>query len=105
MAERRVRLGLLLSEVAKRHNISVTQEEINQALVAEARRFPGQERKVVEYYRNEPGAIEGLRAPILENKVVDHILGSAKVSERAVPAADLVAAEEEDAKGHDHGAE
>jgi len=105
MAERRVRLGLLLSEVARRHNISVTQDEINQALVAEARRFPGQERKVVEYYRNEPGAIEGLRAPILENKVVDHILGSAKVSERTVPAADLVAAEEEDAKGHDHGAE
>ena len=105
MAERRVRLGLLLSEVAKRHNISVTQDEINQALVAEARRFPGQERKVVEYYRNEPGAIEGLRAPILENKVVDHILGTAKVSERAVPATDLVAAEEEDAKGHEHGAE
>jgi len=104
MAERRVRLGLLLSEVARRHNITVAQDEINQALVAEARRFPGQERQVVEYYRNEPGAIEGLRAPILENKVVDHILGSAKVSERTVPAADLVAAEEEDAKGQDHGA-
>jgi len=104
MAERRVRLGLLLSEVARRHNITVAQDEINQALVAEARRFPGQERQVVEYYRNEPGAIEGLRAPILENKVVDHILGSAEVSERTVPAADLVAAEEEDAKGQDHGA-
>jgi trigger factor len=105
MAERRVRLGLLLSEVARRHNITVTQDEINQALVAEARRFPGQERKVVEYYRNEPGAVEGLRAPILENKVVDHILGAAKVSERTVPAAELVAAEEEAAKEHDHGAE
>lgn len=105
MAERRVRLGLLLSEVARRHNITVTQDEINQALVAEARRFPGQERKVVEYYRNEPGAVEGLRAPILENKVVDHILGAAKVSERTVPAAELVAAEEEAAKEHDHGAQ
>jgi trigger factor len=105
MAERRVRLGLLLSEVAKRHNISVTQEEINQALVAEARRFPGQERKVVDYYRNEPGAIEGLRAPILENKVVDHILGTAQISERSVPAAELVAAEEKEAKGQDNGAE
>lgn len=105
MAERRVRLGLLLSEVARRHNITVTQDEINQALVAEARRFPGQERKVVEYYRNEPGAIESLRAPILENKVVDHILGVAKVSERAVPAAELVAAENEAAKEHDHGVE
>jgi trigger factor len=107
MAERRVRLGLLLSEVARRHNISVTQDEINQALVAEARRFPGQERKVVEYYRNQAGAIEGLRAPILENKVVDHILGVAKVGERTVPAAELIAAEEATAKeqGHDHGAE
>jgi trigger factor len=105
MAERRVRLGLLLSEVARRHNISVTQDEINQALVAEARRFPGQERKVVEYYRNQPGAIDGLRAPILENKVVDHILGSTKISERTVPAADLIAAEDEAAKEQDHGAE
>lgn len=103
MAERRVRLGLLLSEVAKRHNISVTQDEINQALVAEARRFPGQERRVVEYYRNEPGAIDGLRAPILEDKVVDHVLGSANVSERTVPAAELVAAEDQAAKDQDHG--
>jgi trigger factor len=105
MAERRVRLGLLLSEVAKRHNISVTQDEINQALVAEARRFPGQERRVVEFYRNEPGAIDGLRAPILEDKVVDHILGSANVSERTVPAAELVAAEDQAAKDQDHGVE
>jgi trigger factor len=105
MAERRVRLGLLLSEVAKRHNISVTQDEINQALVAEARRFPGQERRVVEYYRNEPRAIDGLRAPILEDKVVDHILGSANVSERTVPAAELVAAEDQAAKDQDHGVE
>jgi trigger factor len=105
MAERRVRLGLLLSEVARRHNISVTQDEINQALVAEARRFPGQERKVVEYYRNEAGAIEGLRAPILENKVVDHILGSAQISERTVPAAELIAAEEAEAKERNDGAE
>lgn len=105
MAERRVRLGLLLSEVARRHNISVTQDELNQALVAEARRFPGQERQVVEYYRSEPSAIEGLRAPILENKVVDHILATAQVSDRPVPAAELVAAEENEAKGSDHGAQ
>ena len=105
MAERRVRLGLLLSEVARRHNISVTQDEINQALVAQARRFPGQERSVVEYYRNEPGAIEGLRAPILEDKVVDHILSAAKVSERTVPASELVAAEDQAAKDQEHGVE
>jgi trigger factor len=104
MAERRVRLGLLLSEVAKRANISVSQEELNQALVAEARRFPGQERKVVEYYRGEPAAIDSLRAPILENKVIDHILGTAQVSERPVPAAELVAAEETEAKRQDNDA-
>ncbi|MGH7075090.1 MAG: trigger factor [Stellaceae bacterium] len=103
MAERRVRLGLLLSEVAKRHNISVSQEELNQALVAEARRFPGQERKVVEYYRSEPAAIDALRAPILENKVIDHILETAQISERAVPAAELIAAEESEAKRDEHG--
>ena len=71
--------------------------------LAEARRFPGQERRVVEYYRNQPGAIDGLRAPIIENKVIDHILGLAKVSERPVPAKELVAAEESDAKGQDDG--
>jgi trigger factor len=105
IAERRVRLGLLLSEVGRRHNISVAQEEINQALLTEARRFPGQERKVVEFYRNQPGAIDQLRAPILENKVIDHILGMAKVSERAVPATELVAAEEKEAEGESDGVE
>ncbi len=104
IAERRVRLGLLLSEVGRRHNISVAQEEINQALLVEARRFPGQERKVVEFYRNQPGAIDQLRAPILENKVVDHILGMAQVSERAVPTKELVAAEEKEAEGESDGA-
>ena len=103
LAERRVRLGLLLSEVARRNNISVAQEEINQALLAEARRFPGQERKVVDFYRNQPGAIDGLRAPILENKVVDHILGLAKVSEKIVPARTLIAAEEAEAKEEVNG--
>jgi trigger factor len=104
IAERRVRLGLLLSEVGQRNNISVAQEEINQALIAEARRFPGQERQVIEYYRNQPGAIDGLRAPILENKVVDHILSQAQVSERSVPAPELIAAEEaEGTKGQEDG--
>jgi len=98
IAERRVRLGLLLSEVAHRAEISVAQEEVNQALLIEARRFPGQEKKVVEFYRSQPGAIDGLRAPILENKVVDHILGMAQVSERSVPVQELIAAEESDEK-------
>jgi trigger factor len=96
IAERRVRLGLLLSEVGRNNNIQVAQEELNRALAEEARRFPGHERQVIEYYRNQAGALDQLRAPIFENKVVDFILEMAKVSERPVPIADLLKAEDED---------
>jgi len=96
IAERRVRLGLLLSEVGRSNNITVAQEEINRALAEEARRFPGHEREVVEYYRKQPGAIDNLRAPIFENKVIDYILEIAEVADRAVPASELLAAENED---------
>jgi trigger factor len=96
IAERRVRLGLLLSEVGRNNNIQVAQEELNRALAEEARRFPGHERQVVEYYRNQPGALDQLRAPIFENKVVDFILEMAKVSERLVPIAELLKEEDEE---------
>ena len=79
IAERRVRLGLLLSEVGRSGNIQVSQDEINRALAEEARRFPGHERQVIEYYRNQAGAIDNLRAPIFENKVIDYILEIAEV--------------------------
>jgi trigger factor len=102
IAERRVRLGLLLSEVGRANTISVTQDELNRALMEQARRFPGQERQVLEYYRNNPGLLDGLRAPIYEEKVVDFITTLAQVTERAVPPKDLIAAaealEEDDAK-------
>jgi trigger factor len=96
IAERRVRLGLLLSEVGRSNNIQVTQEEINRALGEEARRFPGQERQVIEYYRNQSGALDNLRAPIFENKVIDYILEIAQVSARAVPIAELLKDEEDE---------
>jgi trigger factor len=96
IAERRVRLGLLLSEVGRSNNIQVTQEEINRALMEEARRFPGQERQVIEYYRNQPGAIDSLRAPVFENKVVDYILEIAQVTDRAVPPSELLKDEDEE---------
>ena len=100
IAERRVRLGLVLAEVGGKNNITVTQDEINRAMAEEARRFPGQERHVIEYYRNNPGAIDGLRAPIYEDKIIDFILELAQVSERAVPLSELLAAEAEaDGKG------
>ena len=69
----------------------MTQDELNRALVEEARRFPGQERKVVEYYRNNPGALDGLRAPIYEDKVVDFILELAKVTDTPVSLEELLA--------------
>jgi trigger factor len=92
IAERRVRLGLLLAEIGRANNLAVTQDELNRAVGEQARRFPGEERRVVEYYRNNPNALDGLRAPIYEEKVVDFILGVAKVTDRTVPAAELLAA-------------
>lgn len=99
IAERRVRLGLLLSEVGRNNNISVTQDEINRALGDEVRRFPGQERQVIEFYRKQPGALDNLRAPIFENKVIDYILEIADVTDRAVPASELLNDEDEDEAG------
>jgi trigger factor len=93
-AERRVRLGLLLAEVGRTNTISVSQDELNRALMEQARRFPGQERQVVEYYRNNPQLLDGLRAPIYEDKVVDFITTLAKVNDRAVAPKDLIAAAE-----------
>ncbi|HXQ50449.1 MAG TPA: trigger factor [Stellaceae bacterium] len=94
IAERRVRLGLLLAEVGRANSITVTQDEINRALMEQARRFPGQERQVVDYYRNNPAMLDSLRAPIYEDKVVDFIVELAQVTERAVPPRELIAATE-----------
>jgi trigger factor len=92
LAERRVRLGLLLAEVGRSNNITVTQEELNQALTREARRHPGYERQVIEYYRKNPDAANNLRAPIFEEKVVDFIVEMAKPEERKVTPEELIAA-------------
>ncbi|HEX6839979.1 MAG TPA: trigger factor [Stellaceae bacterium] len=96
IAERRVRLGLLLSEVGRNNNIQVTQEEINRALGEEMRRYPGHERQVMEYYRKQPGAIDNLRAPIFENKVVDYILEIAEVTDRTVSPSELLKDEDDE---------
>lgn len=94
IAERRVRLGLLLAEVGRNNNISVTQEELNQALVQEARRHRGYERQVVDYYRKNPDALNNLRAPLFEEKVVDFIVELAKPEERRVTPQELTASAE-----------
>jgi trigger factor len=92
IAERRIRLGLLLSEIGRTNNIQVTNDELSGAMRAEAGRYPGQEKQVIEYFRNNPQAVEGLRAPIFEEKVVDFVLELAKVSEKPVTPAELTAA-------------
>lgn len=84
IAQRRVRLGLLLADIGKRNEITVAEGEITQALIAEARRYPGQEKEVIDYYRNNNNALASLRAPIFEDKVVEFILSKAKVTEKEV---------------------
>jgi trigger factor len=84
IAERRIRLGLLLSEIGRTNNIQVSNDELANAMRVEASRYPGQEKQVLEYFRSNPQAVEGLRAPIFEEKVVDFILELAKVEEKAV---------------------
>ncbi|HEY9549010.1 MAG TPA: hypothetical protein VIR45_05865, partial [Kiloniellaceae bacterium] len=97
-AERRVRLGLLLSEVGRLNQIEVTQDEANKALFMEAQRHPGQEQQVVEYYRSNPQAQAQLRAPLFEDKVIDFIIDLAKVTERDVTADELREEEEKAAE-------
>ncbi len=89
IAERRVRLGLVLSEFGRVNNVQVTQEELNRAVVAQARQYPGQEQQIFEIYRNNSDAVAQLRAPIFEDKVVDFLCGQVKISDRPVSREDL----------------
>ncbi len=91
IGQRRVRLGLLLADVGRVNNIEVSAEEVNQAMLQEVRRYPGQERQVMEYLQQNEQAMAGLRAPIFEDKVVDFILEMAEVSDRAVSPEELMA--------------
>ena len=97
IAERRVRLGLLLSEVGRVNNVQISQEDINRQLMAEARRHPGQEKEVMDHFKNTPGAMQELTAPVYEEKVVDFILELASVTEKKATTEDLLKALEEDA--------
>ncbi|MCG8690731.1 MAG: trigger factor, partial [Minwuiales bacterium] len=89
IAERRVRLGLLLAEVGRRNNIDVNADEVNRAIMEQARRFPGQERQVMEFYTKTPEAMAQIRAPLFEDKVVDYILEMANLTDRTVSAEEL----------------
>ncbi|HMQ41863.1 MAG TPA: trigger factor [Paracoccus sp. (in: a-proteobacteria)] len=89
LAERRVRLGLLLAEVGQKAEVQVSDQEFTQAVMMQARQFPGQERQFFEFIQQNPQAQQQLRAPIFEDKVVDHIAEQAKVKDKEVSKEDL----------------
>ncbi|HEV7339218.1 MAG TPA: trigger factor [Bosea sp. (in: a-proteobacteria)] len=94
IAERRVRLGLVLAEIGEQAKIQIADEEVTQALIERARQFPGQEKEVWEFYRKNPQALAEIRAPIFEEKVVDHLLGQVKVEDKSVSREELYADDE-----------
>ncbi len=99
IAERRVRLGLLLSETGRMNGITVGEDEINRALMERARQFPGQEEQVIAYFRKNPDAVNEIRAPLFEDKVIDFILEMAQVEERKVSVDELLALPDDGKKG------
>jgi len=96
IAERRVRLGVLLSEVGRLNNIEVTQEEINRAIVQEAQQGRGNHREILEYFQNNPEAQAQLRAPLFEDKVIDFILELASITDRETTVDELVKEDSDD---------
>lgn len=96
IAERRVRLGLVLSEIGRANNITINDQEMQRAVIAEAQRYPGQEREVFEYFRKNRNALDALRAPVYEDKVVDFICELATINEQSISLEDLTKTDEEE---------
>lgn len=96
IAERRVKLGLVLAEIGRQNKIEVTNQELQQAVINEARRYPGQEKQVFEFYQKNPQALESVKAPIYEDKVVDFILERSKIDTREVSIDELTKAAEQE---------
>jgi trigger factor len=94
LAERRVRLGLVLAGIGEKEELQVSEEELQRAIYDQVRRYPGQEQQVFEYFRQHPDAVAGLRAPIYEDKVVELIVSRAKVTDKPVTGEELVKLEE-----------
>jgi trigger factor len=97
IAERRVRLGLVLSEIGEKNKINVPEEDVRRAVINEARRYPGQEKIVLEFYQKNPQAIAQLRAPLFEDKVVDYIFELCKPTEKKVSRDELLKQDDEPA--------
>ena len=97
LAERRVRLGLVLSEIGTKGGVDVTEEEMQRALYDQLRQFPGQQKEILDYFRNTPGASASLRAPIFEEKVIDKLLSEISVTDKTVTKEELLADDEDEA--------
>jgi trigger factor len=98
LAERRVKLGLVLAEIGRTNKIEVTNQELQQAVIAEARKYPGREKQVFEYFQKNPQALEGVKAPIYEDKVVDFVLERSKIDSKQVTIEELTKAAEQEPK-------
>lgn len=96
LAERRVRLGLVLSEIGEKAGVEVTEEEMQRALFAQLQQFPGQQKEILDFFRNTPGASASLRAPIFEEKVIDKLLEEISVTEKTVTKEELLADDAEE---------
>jgi trigger factor len=97
IAERRVRLGLVLAEIGERNNITVTDDELSRAIVDQARQFPGREQEIWDHYRKNPQAVANVRAPLFEEKVVNFLVELAKVTDKTVSREELYQDEDADA--------
>ena len=84
IAERRVKLGLVLAEIATQEGVRVSHKDLEEAVMQQASSMRGQEQHVIDYYKKNPRAVEQLRAPLLEDKVIAHILGKAKITKKEV---------------------
>jgi trigger factor len=90
IAQRRVRLGLVLAEIGEKANVNVSEEEVSRALMERTRNYPGQEKMIWDFYRKNPGALNEIRAPLYEEKVVDYLMTQVKVTDKKITRDDLV---------------
>ncbi|APO74640.1 trigger factor [Rhizobium etli 8C-3] len=97
LAERRVRLGLVLSEIGEKAGVEVSEDEMQRAIYEQLRQYPGQEKQILEFFRSQPGAAASIRAPIFEEKVIDHLLTEIEVTDKKVTKEELLA--DEDGEG------
>jgi trigger factor len=96
ISERRVRLGLVIAEIGTVNNIKVSDQELQRSVISEAQKFPGQEKMIFDYYQQNPQALENLRAPLFEDKVVDFIFEKSVITEKEVSVDELMKEEDED---------